>query len=150
MGLLHRDYAHWSSQQIISCRCHFIGSAIRFRGPRASSATSLRILFEDLRVGLAKHLRYPLVSYSSGTQPCGVCGAKIVDSKVGNFCSSKSSSPNSLKRRLVPARNPIARKQKRPFTRNRHITLECFDGERSERNLGLASCVFSGRTGGVE
>ncbi len=98
----------------------------------------LRILLEDLRVGLAKHLRYPLVGYSSGTQPCGVRGAKIVDPKVGNLCSSKSSSPNCLERRLVPARNPIARKQKRPFTRNRHLTLECFDGEGSEGNLGDA------------
>jgi len=89
MGLLHRDCAHWSSQQIISCRCHFIGSAIQlFEGLALHLQLHLRILFEDLRVGLAKHLRYPLVGYSSGTQPCGVCGAKIVRAIGANLAET--------------------------------------------------------------
>jgi hypothetical protein len=32
----------------------------------------LRVLLEDLRVALSKHLRYPLVGYSSGAQTCGI------------------------------------------------------------------------------
>ena len=32
----------------------------------------LRIFLEDLRVTLPKHLGYPLVGYTSRTQPCGV------------------------------------------------------------------------------
>src|SRR5260370_42564654 len=92
----------------------------------------LGVLLEDLRVAMAKHLRYPLIGYSSGTQPRGICGAKVVNPKVGNLCPSKSFSPNSFKRRLVPARNPIARKQKRPFTRDRHLAFESFDGKRRE------------------
>jgi hypothetical protein len=38
----------------------------------------LGILLEDLRVALAKHLGYPLIGYSSGTQPSGICGAKVI------------------------------------------------------------------------
>ena len=74
--------------------------------------------------------------FSCGRRPSGIRGTKVVNPKVRNLCPSKSFPPNSFERRLMPARNPIARKQKRPFTRNRHLTFECFNGERSERNFG--------------
>ena len=91
----------------------------------------LRIFLEDLRVALSEHLGYPLIRYSSGTQPSGIRGTKVVIPKVRNLCQSKSFPPNSFERRLMPAR-----KQIRPFTRNRHLTFECFNGEGSERNFG--------------
>jgi len=80
-------------------------------------------------------LGYPLISYASSTQPCGICGAKVVNPKIGNLRSPKSFSPNSFEARLVPARIPIARKQERPLTGNRHLTLECFNGVCSKGNL---------------
>jgi hypothetical protein len=55
----------------------------------------LRILFHDLRVALAEHLGYPLIGYSSGTQPSGICRTKVVDSKVRNLCPSKSFPPKN-------------------------------------------------------
>ena len=103
MGLLHSDCAHWSRQQIVSCcRYHFIGSAIQlFKSLALHLQLHLRILCEDLRIGLAKHLRYPLVGYSSGTQPCGVCGAKIVRAIGANLAESDSL-------RAVETRNQVA------------------------------------------
>ena len=137
MGLLHRDCAHWTHHQCGCRRCHLVGSTVElFQSFAFHLQFHLRILFHDLRVTLAKHLSYPLIGYSSGTQSCAVRGAEVVNPKVRNLCSSKSFSPNSFECRLVPARNPIARKQKRPLTRNRHLALKCFNGERSERNLG--------------
>jgi hypothetical protein len=94
------------------------------------------MFLEDLRVALGEHLGYPLIRYSSGTQPSGIRGTKVAIPKVRNLCPSKSFPSNSFERRLMPARNPIARKQKRPFTRNRHLTFKCFNGEGSERNFG--------------
>jgi hypothetical protein len=88
-----------------------------------------------LRVGLAKHLSYPLVGYASSAQSCGIRGAQVVNPKVGNLCSPKSFSPNGLKRCLLSVRNPIAGKEKRPLTRNRHLSFECFNSERTERNF---------------
>jgi hypothetical protein len=70
-------------------------------------------------------------SLTTGTQPSGIRGTKVVIPKVRNLCPSKSFPPNSFERRLMPAR-----KQIRPFTRNRHLTFECFNGEGSERNFG--------------
>jgi hypothetical protein len=138
MGLLYRDCAHWSRQQNVSgYRCNFVGPTVELSQSFALHLQlHLGILLEDLRVALTKHLCHPLVGYPSGTQPRGIRGAKVVNPKVGNLCSPKSFSPNSLKCRLVHVRNPIARKQERPFTRNRHLRFECFNGERSERNLG--------------
>src|SRR4029077_19000581 len=102
------------------CWDHLVGSTVElFQSFALHLQFHLRILFEDLRVALAKHLSHPLVGYSSGAQPCGIHGAEVVNPKIGNLCSSKSFSPNSFERGLVPAQNPIARKQKRTFTRNR-------------------------------
>ena len=138
MRLLQRDCANWSRQQNVrGHRCYFVGSTVElFQRFALHLQLHLGILLEDLRVALAKHLSYPLIGYSSGTQPCGIRGAEVVNAKVGNLCSSKSFSPNSFETCLVSSRIPIARKQKRPFTRNRHLTFECFNGERSERNFG--------------
>jgi hypothetical protein len=36
----------------------------------------LRILLEHLRVALTKHLDDPFVRYTSGTEPCRVCGTQ--------------------------------------------------------------------------
>ena len=61
--LLNRDRAH------LFCRysCHFSGSAVKlFQSLALHLQFHLRILFEDLRVSLAKHLRDPLVRYASG------------------------------------------------------------------------------------
>src|SRR5579863_10004864 len=137
MRLLHRDCAHWSRRQNASgSRSYFVGSTVYlFQSFALHLQLHLGILLEDLRIALAKHLGYPLIGYSSGAQPCGVRGAEVINPKVGNLCSSKSLPPNSFERRLMPARNPIARKQKRPFTRNRHLTFEGFNGERGEGNL---------------
>src|SRR5258708_2298778 len=137
MRLLQRDCANWNRQQNVrGHRCYFVGSTVElFQSFALHLQFHLGILLEDLRVALAKHLSNPLIGYSSGTQPCGIRGAEVVNAKVGNLCSSKSFSPNSFETCLVPSRIPIARKQKRPFTRNRHLSFECFNGERSERNL---------------
>lgn len=93
MGLLHRDCAHWSRQQIV-CGCcwhHLVGSTVElFQSFALHLQLHLGILFEDLRVALAKHLSHPLVGYSSGAQPCGIRGAEVVNPKIGNLCPSKS------------------------------------------------------------
>jgi len=98
MGLLHRDCAHWSHHQSVSGRrFHFICSTIKpFQSFAPHLQLHLGILFEDLRVGLAKHLSYPLVGYASCAQSCGIRGAQVVNPKVGNLCSPKSFSPNAL------------------------------------------------------
>jgi hypothetical protein len=93
----------WSRHQIV-CGCwdHLVGSTVElFQSFVLHLQFHLRILFEDLRVGLAKHLSHPLVGYSSGAQPCGIRGAEVVNPKIGNLCSSKSFSPNSFERGLV-------------------------------------------------
>ena len=140
MGLLHRDCAHWSRYQIVCCCCcwhHLVGSTVElFQSFALHLQLHLGILFEDLRVALAKHLSHPLVGYSSGAQPCGIRGAEVVNPKIGNLCPSKSFSPNSFERGLVPARNPIARKQKRTFISDRHLIFERFDSDRGEGDLG--------------
>src|SRR6202007_209692 len=102
----------------------FVGSTVKlFQSLALHLQLHLRILLEDLRVALAEHLSHPLIGYASGTQPCRISGTEIVNAKVGDLCPSQSLLPNSLERRLVSARIPIARKQKRPLTRNCHLTL---------------------------
>jgi hypothetical protein len=64
----------------------------------------LRILFEDLRVSLAKPLCEPLVGCASGTQSRGIRGSKVVDSEVGNLGPPKSLVPDRLESGLVPLR----------------------------------------------
>src|SRR6267143_5527266 len=133
MRLLHHDSAHWSP----TSRRHFVRPTVELlQGFALHLQLHLGILLEDLRVALAKHLSHPLIGYASGTQPSGIGGTKVVNPKVRNLCPSKSFPPNGFERRLMPARNPIARKHKRPFTGNLHLTFECFNGERSEGNFG--------------
>ena len=138
MRLLHGDYAIGPAIRVSAATCAIsLAPTIElYQCFALHLQLHLRILLEDSRVALAEHLGYPLIGYASGTQPCGISGTKILDPKVGNLCPSKSLLPNSLERRLVPARIPIARKQKRSFTRNCHLTLERFDGKRGERNFG--------------
>jgi len=80
MRLLHRDCAHWSRHQNFSGhRCYFVGSTVELCQSFALHLQlHLVILLEDFRVALTKHLSYPLIGYSSGTQPSGICGAKVI------------------------------------------------------------------------
>ena len=61
MGLLLGDCAHWSSRQNVSgCRSYLVGSTVElFQGFTLHPQLHLRILPENLRVALAKHLNYP-------------------------------------------------------------------------------------------
>jgi hypothetical protein len=45
----------------------------------------LRVLLEDLRVSLAKHLCDPLVGYAARAEPSGVGRAQIVNAKIRNL-----------------------------------------------------------------
>jgi len=98
MGLLQRDCAHWSRHQSVSGRrCYLIGSTVElFQG----FALHLRILLEDLRIALAKHLGYPLIGYAASTQPRGISGTQVVNPKVGNLCASKCSAGNCRRDRV--------------------------------------------------
>src|SRR5580693_2538290 len=71
----------------------------------------LRILLEDLRVSLAKHLGYPLVRYPSGTEPGGIGRAEVVKAKILHLRTPQRRLPGSLQRPLISARVVIARKQ---------------------------------------
>src|SRR4029077_20959824 len=71
----------------------------------------LRVLFEDLRVSLAKHLRDPLVRYPSGAEPCGIGRAEVVKPKILHFRTPQRRLPGSLQRPLISAQVVIARKQ---------------------------------------
>src|SRR5580693_8877745 len=71
----------------------------------------LRILLEDLRVSLAKHLGYPLVRYPSGAGPCGIGRAEVVKAKILHLRTPQRRLPSSLQRPLISARVVIARKQ---------------------------------------
>src|SRR5258707_15206353 len=115
MRLLHHDCAHWSG----TSRRHFVRPTVELlQGFALHLQLHLRVLLEDLRVALAKHLRYPLIGYSCCTQPCGISGSKVVNPKVRNLCPLKSCPPNGFESRLVLARNPVAREKKRSVTRN--------------------------------
>jgi hypothetical protein len=96
--VLQGDCAHWRRHQSISgYRCHFVGPTIElYQCFALHLQLHLGILLEDLRVTLAEHLSYLLIGYPSGTQPCGIRGAEVVNPKVGNLRSSKSLLPNSL------------------------------------------------------
>src|ERR1035438_1392867 len=66
IGSLHHVRAHFLPTR----RGHFAGPAIE--GAQSfvlHLQLHLRILLEDLRVSLAKHLCHPLVRYASGTEP---------------------------------------------------------------------------------
>ena len=106
---LHHNRAH----SFTSRRSHLAGSAVELLQSFALHLQlHLGILLENLRVSLAKHLGYPLVRYAPRAQPCGIRGAKVVDSEVGNLCAPKSLTPNRLERCLVPAPIVIAGEQK--------------------------------------
>ena len=59
----------------------------------------LRMLFEDLRVSLAKHLCYPLVRYASVAEPGGVGRAKIVDAEVRHLGTPQGGMPGGFQSR---------------------------------------------------
>ena len=129
---------HWSRHQSVDDnRHHFVGSTIElFQSFAVHLQLHLRILLEDLRVALTKHLSHPLIGNASSTQPLGIRGTRVVNPKVGNLCSSQSFLPNGFEFGLMPGRIPITRKEKGPFAGDCHLALESFDGERGERNLG--------------
>jgi RHS repeat-associated protein len=90
---LYDDRAHF----IRIRRGHFAGPAVELLQSFALHLQfHLRILFEDLRVSLAKHLSHPFIAYASGTQPRGISGSRVVDSEVGNLSPPKSLVPNRL------------------------------------------------------
>ena len=91
MRLLHGDCAQWSRQKSVRIgHCHFVGSAVEFvQGFALHLQFHLRILFEDLRVALAKHLSYPFVGNAARTEPRGIRRAKIVNPKIRNFRPTK-------------------------------------------------------------
>src|SRR5208282_4052548 len=136
---LIRSLDHDRAHSLITLGCHFAGPAIELLQSLAFHLQfHLRILLEDLRVSLAKHLSHPFIGYASGTQPRGISGSKVVDSEVGNLPPSKSLVPNRLESGLVPALIQIARKQKRTIPRDGHLATKGFDGKRSKRNFGGA------------
>jgi len=59
----------------------------------------LRILLEDLRVALAKHLCDPLVRYAAGTQPRGIGRAEIVNAKIRYLRTPQRGFPSCLESR---------------------------------------------------
>jgi hypothetical protein len=66
---LYDDRAHF----ILIRRGHFAGPAVELLQSFALHLQfHLRIIFEDLRVSLAKHLSHPFIGYASGTQPRGI------------------------------------------------------------------------------
>src|ERR1700738_3768569 len=93
-------------------RRHLIGTAVKFLQSFALHLQlHLRILFEDLRVSLAKHLCYPLVRYASGAEPGGLGRAKIVDAEVRHLGTPQGGMPGGFQSSLMSARVLIARKQ---------------------------------------
>src|SRR6266851_2936847 len=106
MRLLRHDCAHWSR----TSRHHFVRPTVELlQGFALHLQLHLRILLEDLRVSLAKHLSHPLIGYPAGAQPRGIRGSKVVDPEVGNLGPSKGLVPNRLERGLVSAAIPVAR-----------------------------------------
>jgi hypothetical protein len=83
MGLSDRDCAHWNRHQIACIyRRDLVGLTIELIQTFAFHLQlHLRILLEDLRIALTKHLGNPLIGDSSGTEPCGICGAEVVKSE---------------------------------------------------------------------
>ena len=78
---------------------HLIGTAVELLQSLALHLQfHLRILLEDLRVSPAKHLRYPLVRYPSGTEPDGIGRAKIVDAEVRHLGAPQGGMPGAFQR----------------------------------------------------
>jgi hypothetical protein len=111
LRLLHRNCAQWKREQISRFHwCDLIRLTVQLGQSFAFHLQfHLRILLKDLRVALTKHLGNPLISYSSGTEPCCIRGPEIVEPKVGNLRPAKCSSPDRFESRLKSVRVPIAR-----------------------------------------
>src|SRR6266567_3885387 len=78
----HHDRAH----SITSRRGHLAGSPVELLQSFALHLQfHLRILLEDLRVSLAKHLCHPLVGHATGAEPCGIGRAEVVKAKILNL-----------------------------------------------------------------
>ena len=76
---------------------HFIGTTVElFQSLALHLQFNLRILLEDLRVPLAKHLRDPLVRYASGAQPGRIGRAEIVDEKVRYLRAAQRGFPTPI------------------------------------------------------
>lgn len=56
----------------------------------------LRVLLEDLRIPLTKHLRDPLVRDTSGAGPCGVGRAQIVNTEARNLGAPQRGRPSGF------------------------------------------------------
>jgi hypothetical protein len=106
MGLLHRNCAQWKREEISRFHgCDLIRLTVQLSQSFAFHLQfHLRILLEDLRVALTKHLSHPLIGYSSGTQPGCIGGPEIVEPKVGNLRPAKCSSPDRFESCLKTAR----------------------------------------------
>jgi hypothetical protein len=99
---------------LIACflSSHLIGTAVELlQSIPLHLQFHLRILLEDLRLSLAKHLCDPLVRYPSGTEAVGIGRAQIVNAKVWYLGAPQGRVPGSFRSPLVSARAFIARKQ---------------------------------------
>src|SRR5215472_16102415 len=102
----------------------------------------LRVLFHDLRVTLAQHLRYPFIRYSSCTQPCGINGSQVVDAEIGHLRTAKRFVPNRLEGGLVSPAIAITRKEKLALRCDCHLAPQRFSCQRSKGNFGDAVRSF--------
>ena len=102
MSLLHGHRAF-----LIACFLsrHLIRTAVELLQSLALHLQfHLRVLFEDLRVSLAKHLCDPLVRYPSGTEPGGIGRAQIVNPEVRHLGTPQSGMPGGFQSSLMSAR----------------------------------------------
>ena len=95
-----------------------------------------RVLLEDLRVALAKHLCHPLVRYPSGTEPAGIDGVKIVEMRKSGTLAPQGGMPGAFQSSLMSARVLIAGKQIQTAGRQSHLITERFECQRCQRYLG--------------
>jgi hypothetical protein len=74
----------------------------------------LRILLEDSLVSLTKHLCYPLVGHTTGTEPRGIGRAEVVNAKIRNLARRSDSGqfvlgqPENQKNKARDSRLPTA------------------------------------------
>jgi len=115
--------------------CHFTGSAIDFvqRFP-LHLQLHLRILLEHLRVALPKHLDDPLVCHASGTEPCCVCRAQVIEPEIWNSGSFQGFSPGSSQGPQVSFWVSVAGKEELSVPRDCDLILERFQCELRQRD----------------
>lgn len=65
----------------------------------------LRILLEDLRVSLTKHLGHPLVGYAAGTEPRGVGRAEVVKAKIRYLANAANFRESLLETNVITSCN---------------------------------------------